>query len=501
MRGDPRNIRIRTAMAVYLIYLLVLTLQPFVFSSFWLRERLSYGSSYFLEYIFYVKILDVLNNVLLFLPLGILLYLLFEHRGGRTRGRLFGGIVFSLFLSGGIEVSQLFLDRSPSVIDLLSNVGGMVVGFYGVQKWTWVRRLIATILRRLRMFSVRFLMASVYGAVLLVFWLLPAGLNDLGTWDGSFPFLVGNEETMNRPWDGEVFLVAIYDRALRPSEVQKLYASGLTEKRSMSGLVTLYTFEEGSGDTVYDVSGRDEPLNLVGSRIRWMEGGRGIDVVEGNRLRSRGSGEKIVRALKETSQFTMEVWLRPGNLTQSGPARIVSLSDSPDRRNFTLGQSGQDIHFRVRTRLTGPNGSWIHLKAGDVLRKRRIYHLVATFHRGVERLMVDGQAWDGTIRGELDYLPGLLHMGRNDATKVALCFVALFPLSWLVYGLFRRERLILTLFFVMGLVVLVEGVYGVLFGQPFGYLVFVSGLGTAAVGGWVARVFEDFPRSDSAEGN
>ena len=36
--------------------------------------------------------------------------------------------------------------------------------------------------------------------------------------------------------------------------------------------------------------------------------------------------------------MTLEAWIRPANVSQDGPARIISISSSKTERNVTLGQ-------------------------------------------------------------------------------------------------------------------------------------------------------------------
>ena len=45
-------------------------------------------------------------------------------------------------------------------------------------------------------------------------------------WDGSSKFALANELTGDRPWLGELYLVAIYSRALSKEEVQRNYGAG-----------------------------------------------------------------------------------------------------------------------------------------------------------------------------------------------------------------------------------------------------------------------------------
>ena len=59
----------------------------------------------------------------------------------------------------------------------------------------------------------------------------------------------------------------------------------------------------------------------------------------------------------KTSQFTLCVTVASHRRKQVGPARIVTLSGGTNRRNFTLGQEGENLVFRLRTPLAGDNGT------------------------------------------------------------------------------------------------------------------------------------------------
>ena len=48
----------------------------------------------------------------------------------------------------------------------------------------------------------------------------------LGGWDPDYPLVIGNEATMDRPFRGDVLLVAIYDRALPDAEVARNETAG-----------------------------------------------------------------------------------------------------------------------------------------------------------------------------------------------------------------------------------------------------------------------------------
>lgn len=124
----------------------------------------------------------------------------------------------------------------------------------------------------------------------------------------------------------------------------------------MSGLQAMYTFREGSGTTVYDWSGVGNPLDLTisGSNTSWLAGG-GLVVNSATSILSSEPAIKLIDASQATNAFSVELWIRPANITQDGPARIFTLSGSSTERNLTIGQGRFGNHpkdvfdFRLRT--------------------------------------------------------------------------------------------------------------------------------------------------------
>jgi hypothetical protein len=49
----------------------------------------------------------------------------------------------------------------------------------------------------------------------------------LGNWDNTFAFLLGNETTNDRPWQGEIRFAAVHKNALSTSQIQQNYAAGV----------------------------------------------------------------------------------------------------------------------------------------------------------------------------------------------------------------------------------------------------------------------------------
>jgi len=180
---------------------------------------------------------------------------------------------------------------------------------------------------------------------------------DLSNWDAGFRFALANELSGDRPWLGDYHAVAVYDSVIAAKQVADRFRAGLTGKPAHHPLLQ-YTFREGQGDVVRDVSGEGEPLNLKiekPSAVRWLPDG-GLRVESPTRIMSTAAAARVVQAISRSGELTLEAWVRPANTTQAGPARIVTLSVDPSRRNFTLGQAAGDFEMRFRTSTTSPNG-------------------------------------------------------------------------------------------------------------------------------------------------
>jgi hypothetical protein len=64
----------------------------------------------------------------------------------------------------------------------------------------------------------------------LVAQLDPAPGGTITSWDNSYAFVLGNEVSNNRMWNGVIRLVAIHNRALTPAQIRQNYDAGVGEK-------------------------------------------------------------------------------------------------------------------------------------------------------------------------------------------------------------------------------------------------------------------------------
>lgn len=100
---------------------------------------------------------------------------------------------------------------------------------------------------------------------------IPGSGGMFSNWNNSYFLILGNELRGSRPWLGELYLVAVYNRALSEEEILKNYNAGRLfvktstnsfRNRIKDGLVVLYPFNEEGGNKVLDQSGSAHPLNL-----------------------------------------------------------------------------------------------------------------------------------------------------------------------------------------------------------------------------------------------
>lgn len=162
--------------------------------------------------------------------------------------------------------------------------------------------------------------------------------------------------------------------------------------RQENDAIALYEFKTGSGNIAYDTSGVDPANNLtISGAVTWVEGW-GLDFSDGKAQGSTGSSRKIAQLIQATGEYTVEAWVVPANVTQEGPARIISYSAGTDVRNFTLGQTLYNYNHLHRSSTTDGNGEPAHSTSDDDEDLQATeQHVVATFDpENGRRLYVDG---------------------------------------------------------------------------------------------------------------
>jgi len=118
-------------------------------------------------------------------------------------------------------------------------------------------------------------------------------------------------------------------------------------------------------------------------------GPNGVMILNGGAVLT-SDGPTLYKACKRTSELTVAASITPDNVTQDGPARIVTFSSTADSRNFTLGQEGRSLIFRLRTSGNGRNGS-NHQPTLCTLKSDKPHRVVVTYARDVVNGYLDGR--------------------------------------------------------------------------------------------------------------
>ena len=120
--------------------------------------------------------------------------------------------------------------------------------------------------------------------------------------------------------------------------------------RDTKDLIVLYEFTETKGTVITDKGYGEPKLNLEiadSSKVTWLN--PGLRVSEATVIKTINARTKLDPSVAFANGITIEVWIKPLNNTQSGPARIVSFSKDSADRNFTFGQSADKWDQRFRT--------------------------------------------------------------------------------------------------------------------------------------------------------
>jgi hypothetical protein len=121
-------------------------------------------------------------------------------------------------------------------------------------------------------------------------------------------------------------------------------------------VIAKWEFKTGSGSTAFDTSGVEPAMNLnLNGQYSWINGW-GIQLVKGKAQSSTASSKKLYDLITATGEFAVEAWVVPANVTQEGPARIISYSGGAESRNFTLGQTLYNYNALLRNSNTDNNG-------------------------------------------------------------------------------------------------------------------------------------------------
>ncbi len=156
-------------------------------------------------------------------------------------------------------------------------------------------------------------------------------------------------------------------------------------QRYSDQLIAFYEFKEGTGNIARDTSGVTPALDLTLDGPAWAAG-QGIEIQSGIAVGTPETSRKLYDHIAgdptATHEYSVEAWVIPANVTQEGPARLVTYSDGTQQRNFTMGQQLYSYAFRNRSDSPdiSPNGTpALQTENAEEVLQASQQHVVMTF--------------------------------------------------------------------------------------------------------------------------
>ena len=359
----------------------VLTLYPFAFTPTWptnpwfrLLTGLSHGT-------------DLMQNVILFIPLGVTLRWFLAGYGIRQRGQIVGSMILAGLLALGIEIAQLIIPgRTAAILDVMANTAGAGLGS------RWLAPLLIPIVDQIARRVVHLIRQTPATVVVigLTIWLGSAGWllqhwqrATLPTnWSDRYTLQIGAADDGRRFWPGYVSFVALYSRAFTEREAH-----------------TVDTFQEAVALQpllAYDLKQfppmpkgpYSQPLVAHGKPVLTQEGMR---VGYERWLMSREPLRGVATAIAQTGAFTLVARVAVGEPTRHTEGFIINYGRGIDGHNVSLIQAGADLLVRMRLPLTRAANDRPPLRFSDVFTSSQPQVLILSYDGAVARLFVDGQ--------------------------------------------------------------------------------------------------------------
>ncbi|WAL62591.1 VanZ family protein [Thermocoleostomius sinensis] len=308
------------------------------------------------------NLIDQIGNIGLFVPFGYGITGLIRQQGRSRWVAFIIAAILSTSLSMLVELLQFFLPkRTPTVTDLIANSLG---GSTGATLWFTAEKAVDRVPNLLGCLRTK-LALKILSVAFLGYVLLTAGLammlqsqTHLNNWDDSFPLVLGNETTGDRPWQGQLAAISLYDAALSETEVAALLSN--------HALFTspLVSYQLKAPGIYTDQTGKFPDLFWSANAVSFPP---------------PGAFATLIRSIQQSSQLTLLAIVATHHASQTGPARIISISNGTLLRNLTLGQQGHDLAIRLRTPITGENAKYPELLVPNFFLDQVPHRVVMTY--------------------------------------------------------------------------------------------------------------------------
>jgi len=340
--------------------------------------------------------LTIIERLITFVPIGLLVYWVVANRDYR-KPIITSMVIISVY-AFILELGQsIVMSRHARFTDMLI---GIVSGFIGIRVSLYLRYYRLSLrefyLKYDRLIAVCLLVSG--NVVISVPAVVAHTGLDLKNWDLDYPLIIANEATGDRPWLGKIRKLIIYSKALTPKSIVNDFqqsSEGISETFPYDAcMIVKYLFDPFRDRRIPQLVSDGPALEMVlppAGADTWIAADGVLEIRSPLIVKSLDSARVICNKIMASNAFTVELEIATADLTQFGPARIVSISSDTDHRNLTIGQRKDQITLRFLNRRMGPNGSRISCHTRHGVLTTGWQHVVAGYENGVAHIYVDGR--------------------------------------------------------------------------------------------------------------
>ena len=295
---------------------------------------------------------DFFLNVLLFVPFGFGVAAQACKRGVNRWISILLALVAGAGVSYMVEVLQFYIPaRDSGWEDVISNSTGSVAGFFlfelcGGPVLGLTSRWEASFNNWLSLRRAALLLAAYFAACFGLSAVLQKNTR-LSDWYPQSSLFVGNDASGKHPWEGQVLLLQIWNRALPVQTIRRIIGRQSPEDAS-AGLLGSYDFTDSPPyrdrtNFLPELGWTPEQPQITAARAPEWNGKTW--------LRTNVPVENLTKAIGKSSQFTIHIVCTPG-ADPVANGRIVSISQTEDNVNFHLRQEDGTLVLFFRNPLS-----------------------------------------------------------------------------------------------------------------------------------------------------
>ena len=266
-------------------------------------------------------------------------------------------------------------------------------------------------------------------------------------WDSSYPLAVRNTPDDGRYWAGSVERIEIADQAVTSAQVEKVLVSDNLREVLGDAVLASYVPRSEPLPTV-DTTGHSPSLHWIESKQPYGDAQPPVGAVE-HWMISDGPLENANAAIGRSSHFTLHIICTGGGEWFEQLHRIVAIASDYLHSNLIVGQEGYDLVLRLRTILTGDNGTNPASIIPNVFRYSGRHDIVVSYSDPTLDVYLDGRRM--SIQMPADF-SGVYHILARPMTlpfsgfgrqiyRAAFYFLYLFPIGVLLGFLAVDPRL------------------------------------------------------------